>query len=117
MAEPGGKCRTGDAPHFISFVQQLRAGDGPLDCEKTQFRKPAVYVAARANPLDDFLSRVASLFVVDVRVFQSGLVRNLLIIVVVAKPGNPTLEPNGVDGFHSGGRAPMKAHALRKVVP
>src|SRR5258708_19614110 len=49
--------------------------------------------------------------------FQSSLVWNLLIVVVAAKPRNPTLEPNGVDGFHTGGRAAVNADALCKLAP
>src|ERR1700722_6239357 len=74
-------------------------------------------MAARSHSLDDLLSRITSLFVIDVRMLQSGLVRNLLIVVVVSKPWGSPFEPNGVQRFHAGGYPAVNAHAFGKVAP
>src|SRR4029077_345258 len=117
LAETRRKRGARDVSNFISLVQKLRAGSRRRVGKKTQFREPAVHMPARAHPLDDFLSRVASLFVVDVRMFQPGLVRNLLIVVIVAKPWSPTFHPDVVELFHSSGRAAVNAHPLQKFTP
>ena len=74
-------------------------------------------MAARPHPLDDFLPGVAAFFIADVRMFESRFVRNILIVVVVAKPRGAALQPNRVERFHAGGRAAMGAHARFEFPP
>src|SRR5438552_3809586 len=50
----------------------------------------------RAHTFDNFLAGVAAFGIADVRVLQTGFVRNLFIAKIVAKPGNALFQSQSV---------------------
>src|SRR6202008_561850 len=71
-----------DAADVVPVAQQRCSRGRGRGGGKLQLCEAPVDVPAGADALDDFLSRIATLFVVDVGLFQAGLVRDLLIAVV-----------------------------------
>src|SRR4029077_5683635 len=49
--------------------------------------------------------------------FQSGLVRYLLVVIVLAKPRSPTFEANGIKRCHPRRHAALRAHTRSKFAP
>src|SRR5580698_701037 len=97
---------TGDGADFFGVRGENCAGGGRLACLREAERDAAaVYLAAGADALDDFLAGVAAFRVADVGVFETGFVGDLFIAEVVAEPGNLLFEAEGVEGFVADGAA------------
>src|SRR5882762_3380892 len=113
--------RAGDVAGFFSASvpgnEQLRPRHGRFPVEELQASKPPVCMPARADPLHDFLARIAAFFVIDVGEFQSRFVRNIFVVVILSKPGSPELQANRIESFHSSGSSSQRADTACQLLP
>src|SRR5262249_2139033 len=88
---------TSGIANLLFTSEKLGAALRHTRARELQAHPSPVHVAPRTHALNDLLPRVTPLHVVDVSGFESGFVRNDLIVEVVADPGNAGLQPQGVE--------------------
>src|SRR5260370_37573169 len=72
---------------------------------------------SRTHALHNFLPGVTAFGVADMCVLQAGFVRNLLLIEVVAKPGDARLEPQDIQGLVANRSAALRTNRLAQNPP
>src|SRR2546428_612454 len=82
----------------ITRNQPRPSGDllGTVNPQSNTF---SVHMPSRPHALHNFLPGVTAFGIADMCVLQARFMGNLLLVEVVAKPGDPRLEPQDIQGL------------------
>src|SRR5229473_5558654 len=97
--------------------KQLRPSGDLLCPVEPQSNPYSVHMPPRTHALHNFLPGVTAFGVADMCILQAGFMRNLLLIEVVAKPGDARLEPQDIQGLVANRPAALQANRLAQNPP
>lgn len=122
----GGRfCGAGDEADFgfafratfrVCCEKRLAGIRNRAACEAKQHAL-ALNVAARTNPLDDFLSRVAALRKIDVCFFERRLMRDLILVEIHAVPRDSRFEAQNIQRGIANRAAAVPLRGFEKQIP